>query len=348
MHAELHCADALAEGAIPRADAIVGNPPFVRPQHLDRKVAEDLWSRFSVATDKSDLYACFVERALDRAAHVAVIIPAPFLSLTSFTALRRRVLAAGVDGVFALPHSAFPATVDTVALLCGPDDRRAAGTLDEGGLRVTGRVHIGADAWGIDGELPELEGQPLDRAVTIHTGVVCGDYPRYVHAHRLYEEDQPTCRGRDVQRWQIAPGDLYVRYDPRDMLNRKPYVAPKHAGLFDVPQKIVLAGTSGTQIRAAMDVERRFPLDSCYVVHPRHDDVDPWAVLGLLLSRPVGDWYGARFKAARVKGVEIRRIPVPDTDWGAIAEATRERDEAGLHRAVVDAYASHEPARQGT
>ena len=78
-------------------------------------------------------------------------------------------------------------------------------------------------------------------------GVVCGDYPRYVHRGRQHPDDRPTCRGKDVLRWRILPTDEHVRYDPADMLARKSYVAPKHAGLFDVPRKIVVAGTSGRE-----------------------------------------------------------------------------------------------------
>lgn len=336
--ADLRCGDGLADDAVPACDQVVGNPPFVRPQHLPRDVARDLWSRFSVATDKCDLSACFAERAVDRAPRTALVLPANLLSLASFAALRRRLLAAGVDAVLTVPKGAFAATVDVVVVICGPSDRRDAGSVDADGVQITGRLSVAADAWATDGVLPELVGRPLGDHVTVHMGVVCGDYPRYVHPGLQFPEDRPTCRGRDVKRFTITPRDEHLRYLPDEMLARKPYVAPKHAGLFDVPAKVVLAGTSGRVLRAAVDEERRFPLDSCYVVHGRRPDVDPWGILGLLLSRPVGDWYGRRFRAARVKGVEVVRIPVPEPPWTTIAEAARERDEEGLEAAVAQAY----------
>ena len=65
IDAHLEVADTLAEEhTMPRADLVVGNPPFVRPQTLPKPRRRDLWRRFSTATDKADLYACFVERAL--------------------------------------------------------------------------------------------------------------------------------------------------------------------------------------------------------------------------------------------------------------------------------------------
>lgn len=339
VHATLNCADALAEGALPRCDAVIGNPPYVRPQHLPRHVATDLWTRFETATDKSDLFCCFVERALDRAPRVALVIGSLFLSLTSFAALRARLLRAGVDGVFAIPREAFDATVDTAVVFCGRSDRREAGVLDEAGVRVTGRVHVDPAAWSLDGPPPTLPGPPLGDHATVHMGIVCGDYPRYVRTDQTEPEDHPTCRGRDVRRWHIEDPGLFVRYRPREMLERKPYVAPKHAGLYDVAEKIVIAGASGRAIVAAMDTERRFPMDSCYVMHPS-GDVDPYALLGVLLSTPVQDWYGSRFRAPRVKGVELVQVPLPPGSWADIAAAARARDDAQVDQAVRAAYAS--------
>ncbi|MEQ1505528.1 MAG: TaqI-like C-terminal specificity domain-containing protein, partial [Myxococcota bacterium] len=169
-------------------------------------------------------------------------------------------------------------------------------------------------------------------------GVVCGDYARYVVPAASHPADRPTCRGRDVHRWWIADRGEHLRYEPAEMLARKPYVAPKSAAVFDVARKIVVAGASGTVIRAAIDDRRRFPLDSCYVVHGRTPDVDLDAVLGLLLSQPVADWYGRRFPAARVKGTELASIPVPPGSWAAIGEAARAGDEAAVNAAVRAAY----------
>ncbi|MEZ4242113.1 MAG: hypothetical protein R3F59_39350, partial [Myxococcota bacterium] len=297
-----------------------------------------LWARYPLATDKCDLSACFVELALRTAPRALLVLPRALLSLASWAAVRRALLDAGLDAVLRLPDHTFDATVDAVLVAVAPAARRRAGTAD-GALAWTGPLAVGADAWSLAGPLPELPGLPLGRYVTVHMGVVCGDYDRYVHPGRLHPEDQPTCRGRDVARWDIADRGEFLRYLPREMLQRKPYVAPKRAALFDVPAKVVLAGTTGTVLRAAVDQARRFPLDSCYVLHPRRPDVDVHAVAGWLLSDPVGAWYAARFPAARVKGVEVARIPVPPPPWPELADAARARDDAGVDAAAAAAYA---------
>ncbi len=340
VRAQLSVGDALAADAPwPQTDLVLGNPPFVRPQNLPRDQRDDLWDRFDTLTDKADLYCCFVERAVSQADRVAFVIPDTWLHMASFAALRVWVQDAGVSGIYSLPTNTFKgARVKSVVLLTG-DEAAGAGILTEQGFEQRGRIGFSDHAWSLDGPLPELAGTPLAEHVTIHMGVVCGDYARYVHpgpaSHPL---DRRTCRGRDVQRWAIDDRDEWLRYDPADMLARKPYVAPKHAGIFDVPAKIILAGTSGTELRAAMDTERRFALDSCYVLGAKTPDVDLHAVLGFLLSEPVSHWYGARHRGARVKGVEVARIPLPEKGWSRVAEAARDRDEDGLERAVVEAY----------
>lgn len=338
VDAELRCADGLAEGALPDCDLIVGNPPFVRPQHLERASAKALWSRFRAATDKCDLSVCFLELSLSRAPLSALVLPASLLSMRSYAKARELLLSRGVGAVLTLPPNIFGASIDAVLVISSSSDARAAGVLDPQGLSLSGRLSESALAWSVDGELPELPGEPLSRYATVHMGVVCGDYDRYVHTGRRAAADEPTCRGRDVGRFTIADRGELLRYLPEEMLARKPYVAPKSRGLFDVPEKVVLAGASGSEIRAAVDDQRRFPLDSCYVLRERQGGPDTYGLLGLLLSGPVGQWYGRRFRAVRVKGSEIEKIPLPAPPWTEIAEAARARDEIALEEAVRRAY----------
>jgi len=338
VRAELTLGDALTE-RLPEADLVVGNPPWVRVQNLPLETRRALWQRFSAATDKNDLATCFVEHALSTTRRTALVLPRNWLSLTSFAALRGLVQAAGVDALFELPDALFGARVQSVALFTGVADRRIAGHFDGQALVPRTTVHIGPHSWSLDGPPPELPGTPLGALTRIHMGVVCGDYGRYVHRGDRGPLDQPTCRGKQVHQGHIDASDEWITYDPADMLARKPWVAPKHAGVFDVDEKVVLAGASGRTLRAAVDTERRFPLDSCYVLHADVPGLSAWAIAGVLNSPQACAWYGARYPAARVKGVEVARLPFPDAPWDAIEAAARANDSEALHQAVDQAYA---------
>ena len=45
-------------------DAVIGNPPYVRPHNIPASVKELLWRYFTTFVAKSDLYSCFMERGL--------------------------------------------------------------------------------------------------------------------------------------------------------------------------------------------------------------------------------------------------------------------------------------------
>lgn len=330
-------ADALT-AELPEADLVLGNPPFVRVQNIEATRRALLWERFTVATDKVDLYALFVERALALAPRIAMVLPDTWLHMDSFRALRRLVADRGVGVLAALPERLFSrARVFSMALVTG--EGWAAERWTEGDTEVLGPVHREADSWALT-PLPQLHGPPLSTRLRIDQGVLCGDYDHFVHAlparHPL---DRPTCRGKDVARWRLPEPTEVLRYDPAEMLARKPYVSPKHAGLYDVPAKLVGSGSSRQELRVALDTRRRFPLDSCWVAVPLDPAEDVLAWLGVLLSPQVSAWYGARHRGARIKLAELRRIPAPTGPLDAVAEAARRRDEAALQRAVARAYA---------
>jgi len=317
------------------ADLVVGNPPYVRPQHLDKTTRAYVWGgRFVTATDKCDLYAPFTERMLELGGRVALVLADTWLSMTSFAAMRDLV-DPHIDRLLDLPGGTFEdALVGTVVLLTG-EGRRERGNLSPEGISGLRPLVRTDGLYPADGALDLPHRSTLADHWRLRMGIVCGAYAEWVHAAPGHHDDRRTCRGRDIQRFSIADRGEYVRYQPREMLRRRPYVAPKTAALFDVSEKVVLSGASGKTLRAAVDTERRFPLDSCYI---SQGDGDVWALCGLLNSAPANAWYGPRFPAVRVKAVELARLPWPTGDLSRLAAAARAGDQAGVDAAAREAY----------
>ncbi len=333
IQADLQVRDALAGEPGRLADLVVGNPPYVRPQHLAPEQRARAWSgRFRTATDKVDLYAPFVERMLELGGgRLALVLADTWLSLHSYEAFRD-LLQPHLGLVAIVPKEAFAATVGTLVLVTGGAPRRA--TLTRDGLNDLAPLHRIDGVFPL-GEAPLLEGQGiLGERWRLRMGVVCGSYSEWV-IRQPEAGAEPTCRGKDVGRFSISAGREWLRWQPREMLNRRPYVAPKTRALYDVAHKLVLAGASGRQLRAAVDSRRLFPLDSCYLSEGQGD---VWALCGLLNSAPVNAWYGARFPAPRVKAVELHRLPWPPGPLARLAEAARESDQAGCDAAAAQAY----------
>ena len=46
-------------------DVIVGNPPYIRPHNLSDSEKVFLWSHYKSASQKTDIYAFFTEKAID-------------------------------------------------------------------------------------------------------------------------------------------------------------------------------------------------------------------------------------------------------------------------------------------
>ncbi len=333
IQADLQVRDALAGEPGRVADLVVGNPPYVRPQHLAPEQRERAWSgRFRAATDKVDLYAPFVERMLELGGgRLALVLADTWLSLHSYEAFRD-LLEPHLGLVATVPKEAFTATVGTVVLVTGGEPRRA--TLDRQGLndlkplrRVDGVFPLG--------DAPVLVGSgTLADHWRLRMGVVCGSYSEWV-----FQDEAPglerTCRGKDVRRFGIDAGREWLRFDAREMLRRRPYVAPKTRSLYEQSEKLVLAGASGRELRSAIDTTGLFPLDSCYL---SQGEGDVWALCGLLNSEPVNAWYGARFPAPRVKAVELARLPWPPGPLDRLSEAARAGDQAGCDAAAKEAY----------
>lgn len=58
-------ADFLLETEVAEADLVIGNPPYVRLEHLPKNVLSEYRGRFTTLTDRADLYVAFYERGLE-------------------------------------------------------------------------------------------------------------------------------------------------------------------------------------------------------------------------------------------------------------------------------------------
>ena len=99
-------------------DAVIGNPPYVRPHNIPTETKEYLWANYETFVAKSDLYSVFMEKglALTRlGGRFAFIVPHTWTSLESFTNIRHYMIRnAKVRKLVQLPKKVFAdATVET-------------------------------------------------------------------------------------------------------------------------------------------------------------------------------------------------------------------------------------------
>ncbi|MGH7950133.1 MAG: Eco57I restriction-modification methylase domain-containing protein, partial [Candidatus Binataceae bacterium] len=76
--------DAMKAGGF---DCIIGNPPYIRPHKIETSVKKYLWQNLKTFVAKSDIYSCFMERAVDLLkvnGLLSFIVPHTWTSLESF------------------------------------------------------------------------------------------------------------------------------------------------------------------------------------------------------------------------------------------------------------------------
>jgi type I restriction-modification system DNA methylase subunit len=101
---------------------VIGNPPYVRLHNIEDDIKTYFWSHYGSFVGKSDLYCCFIERAislLKKGGKFGNIISNGWLRLDSFEALRKQIFAqTSVEKIVDFTDYVFAnATVKTCILL---------------------------------------------------------------------------------------------------------------------------------------------------------------------------------------------------------------------------------------
>jgi tRNA1(Val) A37 N6-methylase TrmN6 len=338
-------------------DAILGNPPYVRPHRID--AAEKAYFKRAYATfrKKSDLFVCFVERALELlrpGGRLGLLTSRSWLTHDSFEALRRCLLArVECDALIECPDDLFPdASVRTVMLVAtkkadrartrARDGRVRVGALVAGGVEWRGTVEPQAFEGGYKAvfdlsladagvaearALVRARARPLGEAFHVCFGLKTGDDARFVHecvgahanarAHRC-AHDRPLVTGEDVARYRVAEPRRVVCYDPAAMRAHRRSARPGDAARFE-RDKLLVKDTA-TQLAAAFDGARRYAKDVLIVLPREGARVSLHYLLGVLNSRLMRFYYGSTFDAVHVQKHELESLPVLIEDGGALMD----------------------------
>lgn len=346
-HAPTHTAnlvrvDALAPGALERHfgavlqaggfDAIVGNPPYVRPHNLAPADKAALRGHYPAFKAKADLYACFMQRAaglLRPGGRLGLVLARGWLALDSFDVLRRHLLDHyTLDRITLLPPRSFPdAQVDTLTLVCTrePDpERRDRHTIvvDPPPRTIPQRAfhctHRNVLDLSIDPDTDALkqrmrEGPTLGSLYDILFGLKTGDDARFLHRNkRRHRLDRPLLRGEDVHRYGHTWTGEYVRYDPAAMRAHRVTARPGEPARFERP-KLLVKDTS-KHLGATWEDGTHYVKDVLIVLPREPHAPDLKALLAVLNSRAMRFYYRSTFPTLHVQRNELASLPLPRLD----------------------------------
>ena len=243
-------------------DAIVGNPPYVRPHNLDEETKKYFWKHYKTFTHKSDLYCCFIEnstRLLKSGGYFSYIVSHGWLRLNSFQELRRFVLKNHqIEQLVEFPYNVFAdAQVATGIFVF---EKSAASQKHEVQIIKATQIDDAASFQKIR-EIPQAafeetfqnvfdtsispeteaikdkmrHGVPIGANFEICFGLKTGDDEKFLHKTKgAHPDDKPLLRGDDVKRYDSEYKGEFVWYVPSRMrLHRQTARPGEPRSIFD-------------------------------------------------------------------------------------------------------------------
>jgi hypothetical protein len=371
--ANLHCLDALAPGALERHfpaalqaggfDAIVGNPPYVRPHNLDPHEKASHRAHYSVFRAKADLYACFMQRAtglLRPGGRLAYVVARGWLALDSFDVLRRHLLDHyRLEQILELPARVFPeAQVETLAFVFQrePDAQRrdqtllrvrdlAGATLRTIPQRAFADTYCNVLDLSIDPARDALkttmrQGPTLGSRYDILFGLKTGDDAKFLHTRKRHHADRPLLRGDDIRRYGHTWRGEYVRYLPEKMRAHRSTARPGEPARFEQPK--VLVKDTSRDFGATYEDGAHYVKDVLIVLpRPGVPAYDLKALLGVLNSQALRFYYRSTFPTLHVQSKELASLPLPTFDLTTRPGRAAHDRLVGLVEQRLDLEAQH-------
>jgi len=333
--------DIMADGGF---DVVIGNPPYVRPHKLETSDKRALRAQYQVYRAKSDIYACFIQRAIDilkPGGCASYIVSNTFMSLESFAPLRKYILDTCCILYFGLtPKKVFEAaTVETIVLGLKKESNETArrqnkisvteyrnGTFERikeipQEIFYSTYLNIFDLSWD-EAALPlssriELNTNKLSESVTFCYGLKTADDAIFLTHTPTTPEHKRLLRRSDFGRYSIAYKGEFVWYVPEQMRKHRTTARPGSPERFEMLK--ILVQDIGRHLVATLDDEYFYVKDAL-MLHRRESGVDLKFVLALINSKLLNYWYAQRFPTLSVAKNAILQLPIHCVNLNNLAE----------------------------
>jgi len=332
-------------------DAIVGNPPYVRPHNLGDTVKKYFWQHYLTFTHKSDLYCCFMEKAtrlLKPGGLFSYIVSQGWLRLNSFQDLRRFILQNyRIIQLVELPYNVFAhAQVSTGIFVFGKSLKEKKDKIQI----LRGTPVANAAVFDIVREIPQKvfhetfqnvfdvslspeteaikekmrRGIPIAANYEICFGLKTGDDEKYLHHKKgLHPDDKPLLRGEDVKRYETKYKGEYVWYVPKKMRAHRQTARPGEPLRFEQPK--VLVKDTSADFAGTYDPDHFYVKDVLIIIAKPDlaKNYDLRFVAGVVNSTALRFYYRTTFKTLHVQNEELASLPLPKIDFANASGAAR-------------------------
>jgi hypothetical protein len=323
-------------------DAVIGNPPYLNLKRgfLAESQKRYLERTYRVATGQYDAFALFGERAIQLlrpGGFHGFIVPRPVLASESYQPLRELYFGEGVALVAECGMPFEKAEVEAVVLVVqkgqAPNSVRlmsveanAQSVLGEVPYEAFGKLpnrnfstRLGPETLEIIDALSASPRRLRDAAEIFTRGLECGKKDAAIVPMSTKPGVHPLVRGEDVTPYRIA--DPGLGFDA----NASSSKVTKDPAVYEATPKILVRRVTNTVI-AALDDQRRWPLNTLYCITPKAG-LPVLPLLGILNSSLVSLWFLVVFLSddklfPYLRISQLEQIPLPDI--AAMPAATTE------------------------
>lgn len=310
-------------------NVIIGNPPYIRVHKLSNEDKKYLWANYEVFKAKSDLYACFIQKSIDllkNNGRVSFIVSNTWLSLESFTTLRRYILDNCEVVKLTTPQGKVfqDATVETIIFLFAKNQSRSSREenkieiLDIADFRPVPRLLISQKEYGSnrnfsfnveDKLMNSIDTVPLKEYVNFSYGFKTGDDEKFITRNGTEKFAKKILRRSDFGRYFTNFGGEYVIYDPLEMVKHRRTARPGNKERFE--QEKITVQDIGRKIVATLDKENFYIKDALILVGKKETDISLYFILAILNSSYISLFYKNLFKVLSVAKNAILDLPFP-------------------------------------
>ncbi|MCK4625308.1 MAG: N-6 DNA methylase, partial [Phycisphaerae bacterium] len=357
------------KGKNPGFDAVIGNPPYVRPHNLSSRDKEYFWQHYATFVKKSDLYCCFIEkglRLLKKDGKFGYIVSSGWLRLDSFQELRKLLLSAtSIDEIIEFTGYVFKkAAVKTGILLFSKSPEKEniirvaqpepEANLTELAFRPISQslfndtykcifdTSIREDFEVIKRKMRE-SGVSLGEIFQVAFGLKTGDDSKFLTNSCTTPEHKALLRGEDVHRYSYRFKGEYVWYVPETMRAHRTTARPGSKERFEQP-KVLIRDTGGS-LEGTFDKENYYVKDVLVVFDENHDVKRLAYLIGLLNSKLMRFYYETSFPTLHVQRNELAVLPIRMLDLTNIEHKTRHDRIISLVESMLDLHKQLSAAR---
>ncbi len=316
-------------------DAVIGNPPYVRPHNIPEETKLYLWKANKTFVAKSDLYSCFMERALQITkvgGLQSFIVPQTWTSLESFSKIRAYLLNETlIRKLTQLPKKVFKdATVETCIYVVERNHNSAVKEknrievefIDDHSSKDVRRFsqssihkeHLSNfQLYGANAHEPlfarvQQVSKSLGEYVLFAYGFKTADDAQFVHTEKRFKESQAFIRSGALRRYWHEPPCEYVWYRPDLMIKNRKTARPGEASRFEA-EKIIVA-RMGKKLAATFDDTGLYVKDAMMLLARPGEDASLLYFLALINSTLLGYYYQNLFITIDVLKNALLNLPI--------------------------------------